>query len=110
MNFKHLGQPIFILCFLWFAGNSCQKSIPVSESPYSIHNIQGFDIVLGFNIVGPTFKPRGELAELPPASVTFVSGALEIARDTISIIDTPRKILVDLLKIGGGIVGAGTTK
>lgn len=77
-------------------------------------NLQGFklsqqDIELGFNIVGPTFNPRGELADLPSASVTLVSGALEVTRDTISIIDTPRKILVDLLKIGGGIIGAGAT-
>lgn len=78
-------------------------------------NLEGYKlsqrtIDLGFNITGPTFNPRGELAETPSASVTLVSGALEVTKDTISIIDMPRKILVDLLKIGGGIVGAGASK
>jgi hypothetical protein len=82
------------------------ESIPALSSNFNLqgHKLANRDIDLAFNIGGPTFRPRGELAELPPASVTLVHGALEMSRDAISIIDVPRKILVDLLKIGGGIV------
>ena len=74
-------------------------------------NVQGLrlaqqDIELAFKIHGPTFKPKGEVSELPSVAVHLVSGALEVTTDAIKVIDLPRKILVDLLKIGGGIVGA----
>jgi len=39
-------------------------------------------------------------------SVTLVSGAFEVGSDVTKIIDIPRQILVDLLKLGGGLVGA----
>ena len=74
-------------------------------------NIQGFklsnqDIELSFDVKGPIWRPRGEVAALPPARVTLVSGALEVTKEAI---DFPRRILRDLLKIGGGIVGSGTS-
>ena len=56
------------------------------------------DIDLSFNIVGPTFSPRSELAGTPSTSVTLAGGVL-------GVIDSPRRILVDLLKLGGGLVG-----
>lgn len=70
------------------------------------HRLAQQDIELTFKVTGPTLNPRGKLAKAPPLSVTLVSGALEITSEAFRVIDTPRKILVDLLKIGGGIVGA----
>ncbi len=83
--------------------------IPVMASNFNIsgHRLSGTPIELTFQIGGPTFNPQGRVEELPPARVTLMSGALEVTRETISLIDFPRKILVDLLKIGGGIVGGG---
>ena len=74
-------------------------------------NIQGFklsnqDIELSFDVKGPIWRPRGEVAALPPARVTLVSGALEVGMEAI---DFPRNILKGLLRIGGGIVGPGTS-
>jgi hypothetical protein len=73
-------------------------------------NIQGLrlaqqNIELAFKVQGPMFNPKGELAELPPIGVTLVSSALEVTSDAMRVIDIPRKILTDLVKIGGGIVG-----
>ncbi len=73
-------------------------------------NIRGLslaqqDIELSFKVKGPTFNPQGELAGLPPIGVTLVSSALEVTSDAMRVIDIPRKILTDLIKIGGGIVG-----
>ena len=73
-------------------------------------NIQGLrlaqqDIELVFKVTGPTFNPKGELAEMPPLGVTLVSSAFEVTSDAMRVIDIPRKVLADLLKIGGGIVG-----
>lgn len=83
--------------------------IPILADNFNIqgHRLSGSDIDLTFHVGGPTFNPTGQVAELPPASVTLVSGALEVTREAVSLIDFPRKILVDLLKIGGGIVGGG---
>lgn len=74
-------------------------------------NVQGLrmaqqDLELAFKVKGPVFQPRGEVAELPPVGVTLVSSALEATSDAMRVIDIPRKILVDLLRIGSGIVGA----
>ncbi len=63
------------------------------------------DIELTFHVTGPTFNPRGELADLPPVGVTLVSGALEVTSEALKVIDLPRRILVDLLKTGSGVVG-----
>jgi hypothetical protein len=73
-------------------------------------NVQGLrlaqqDIELAFKIKGPIANPHGELAEYPSVGITLVSSALEATSDAMSVIDIPRKILSDLLKIGGGIVG-----
>jgi hypothetical protein len=73
-------------------------------------NIKGLrltqqDIDLAFKVKGPTFNPQGELSELPPLGVTLVSSAFEVTSDAMRVIDIPRKILTDLIKIGGGIVG-----
>ncbi len=78
-------------------------------------NVRGHQVIqspiqLGFKLQGPSFKPRGEVKGLPPIGVTLVSGAAEITTEAISVIDIPRRILVDLLRLGGGIVGsAGVT-
>ena len=70
-------------------------------------NLDGYRIAkqnvdLAFKITGPTYSPRGELSQAPSVHVTIVTGGLKVVSD---VIDMPRKILVDLLKIGGGIVG-----
>lgn len=73
-------------------------------------NIQGLrlaqqDIELAFKVRGPLFNPQGELEGLPPPGVTLVSSALEVTSDAMKVIDIPRRILTDLIKIGGGLVG-----
>ncbi|MCX5772165.1 MAG: hypothetical protein NTZ09_18080 [Candidatus Hydrogenedentes bacterium] len=73
-------------------------------------NVQGLrlaqqNVDLAFNVKGPIFNPQAELSSLPPVHVTVVSSALEVTSDAMKVLDIPRKILVDLLKIGGGLVG-----
>lgn len=69
------------------------------------HRIAGQNIDLGFKITGPTYKPHGELSEGPPVSVTLVTGGLGVVSEAVKVIDLPRKMLLDLLRIGGGILG-----
>lgn len=84
------------------------QRIPVLRESFNIegHRISQKDIELAFQVSGPTFNPRGQISGLPPASVTFVSGALGITSEAVKLIDTPRRILLDLLKMGGGMLGA----
>ncbi|GMV91546.1 MAG: hypothetical protein AMXMBFR82_13240 [Candidatus Hydrogenedentota bacterium] len=84
------------------------ERIPLLAENFNVqgHRLAQQDIELAFTLSGPTFKPVSSLAETPPVHVTLVSGALEAANEAFRVIDAPRKILVDLLKIGGGIVGA----
>ena len=84
------------------------ERIPLLADNFNVqgHRLSQQDIELAFTLSGPTFKPVSALAETPPVHVTLVSGALEAANEAFRVIDAPRKILVDLLKIGGGIVGA----
>lgn len=84
------------------------ERIPLLRDSLNIqgHRIAQRNIDLVFRLKGPMKKPVGELAGTPPVRVTLVSGALEAANEALRVIDAPRKILVDLLKIGGGIVGA----
>lgn len=58
---------------------------------------------LTFEVKGPLFSPTGQVSKLPSADVVIVGGALGLGSE---LIDLPRQILVDLLKIGGGLVGA----
>jgi len=69
------------------------------------HKLAQQPIELAFKLQGPTFNPRGQLTGSPPVGITIVSSALEVTSDAVRLIDIPRKILVDLLRIGGGIVG-----
>lgn len=69
------------------------------------HRISKQNLNLTFNVSGPTLNPTGRLAKMPPPTVTLLNGALQVTNEAIKVIDIPRKILVDLLKIGGGIVG-----
>ncbi len=73
------------------------------------HRLTQNQLQLTFRIEGPLFRPSGQVAGLPPAGVTLVSGAAEVLREGIDMIDTPRQILVDLFKIGGGIAGGAST-
>lgn len=85
--------------------------IPVIRESFNIrgHQIIQNPIQLGFRIHGPSFGPKGQVKELPPLGVTLVSGAAEITTEALRVIDIPRKILLDLLKIGGGVIGSTTT-
>ena len=67
------------------------------------HKLAQQNIELAFHIEGPVFNPTGRLAELPPASVTLVSGALEVTSEALKVIDLPRRILLDLIRLGGGV-------
>lgn len=80
------------------------REIPVLRDNFNVsgHQMAKQDIELAFKVDGPKFDPRWELSGLPPPSVTFTSGVLEVTRD---IIDFPRKILTSLLKMGGGLAG-----
>jgi hypothetical protein len=82
--------------------------IPMLTQSFNIegHRLSQQNIELAFKVTGPTGGPRGKLAQIPPPRVTLVSGALEMTSEAIKVIDVPRKILVDLLKLGGGLVGA----
>jgi len=79
--------------------------IPAMRDAFNIEGLRlsQQNIDLAFNVSGPMFNPQGTLAQLPPIRVALVSGALGI---TTEVIDIPRKILFDLLKLGGGIIGA----
>jgi len=83
------------------------ERIPLLRDNFNVqgHRLAQEDIELAFNLTGPTLKPVSTVSETPPVRVTLVSGALETAREALQVIDAPRKILFDLLKIGGGIVG-----
>lgn len=84
------------------------ERIPLLNENFNVqgHRLAQEDIDLAFRLSGPTLKPVSTVSETPPVRVTLVSGALETAREALQVIDAPRKILFDLLKIGGGIVGA----
>ena len=84
------------------------EKIPALAENFNLkgHQLAQRDIELAFRVSGPTLNPHGELEELPPPSVTLVSGALEVTSEALKVIDTPRKILLGLLRIGGGLVGA----
>jgi hypothetical protein len=74
-------------------------------------NLQGYRLAqktidLPFHVTGPTSAPISELTDAPPARVTLVTGALEVTKEAINVLDAPRKILVDLLKTAGGVVSA----
>jgi hypothetical protein len=69
------------------------------------HKLSQQKLDLTFHVTGPTFNPTGRVAKMPSTSVTLVSGALQVTNEAIKVIEIPRKILVDLLKIGGGIMG-----
>ncbi|MBI2433962.1 MAG: hypothetical protein HYV26_13930 [Candidatus Hydrogenedentes bacterium] len=85
------------------------EKIPALRENLNIegHRLTQSPIELAFHITGPAFNPKGAVAGLPPVGVTLVSGAAEVTSEAIKVIDIPRQILLDLFKIGGGIVGAG---
>ncbi|MBI1320127.1 MAG: hypothetical protein GC168_14445 [Candidatus Hydrogenedens sp.] len=70
------------------------------------HKISQAELELGFHVSGPMFRPTSSVEGLPPVGVTLVSGAFEMTGEALKVIDLPRKLLVDMFKIGGGIAGA----
>lgn len=85
--------------------------IPAMQTYFNLegHRLTQSELTLGFHISGPSFRPQSSVAGLPPVGVTLVSGAFEMTSDALSIVDLPRQLLVDLFKIGGGIVGGGAS-
>ena len=84
------------------------ERIPALRDNFTLqgYRLANRNLELDFRIKGPTLRPRSELASLPPPSITLVSGALETTSEVVQVFDLPRKILVDVFKIGAGIVGA----
>lgn len=84
------------------------RHMPVLLKSFNIdgHRLTQNNVELALDIKGPTFNPTGAVVGLPSVGVTLISGAGEVASEAIRIIDAPRQILLDLFKIGGGIVGA----
>ena len=82
------------------------EKIAVLKDNFNVrgHRLAGEDIELKFHVKGPTLRPTSELAEIPPRSVTLMTGALQATSDAMKVIDIPRKILVDMLKTGAGIM------
>jgi len=88
------------------------KGVPALRTYFNLDGLKHSqtDLELAFHIYGPTFAPRMELEGLPSVGDTIVSGAVEVTSDVMKVVDLPRQILLDLFKIGGGIVGAGGKK
>jgi hypothetical protein len=86
--------------------------IPVMAENFNLqgHRLSNTDVDLTFHVSGPTFNPKGKVEELPPASVALVSGGLEVGKEVVNLIDFPRKVLRDLLKLGGGMVRGGRNR
>ncbi len=88
------------------------KGVPALRTYFNLDGLKHSqtNLELAFHIYGPTFAPRMELEGLPSVGDTIVSGAVEVTSDVMKVVDLPRQILLDLFKIGGGIVGAGGKK
>jgi len=74
------------------------------------HRLTKSDIDLVFDITGPAFNPSGQVSGLPPVGVTMVSGVVEVGSEALKVLDTPRKMLMDVFKIVGGSIGPGKAK
>ncbi len=84
------------------------ERIPALRDSFLVegHRLAQQNIEIPFKITGPMINPQGQVTGLPPVSVTIMSGALEMTSEAMRVIRLPGKLLVDLLKIGGGIVGS----
>jgi len=85
------------------------RGVPALRANFNLEGLRHSqtNLELAFRIHGPGFAPRMELAGMPSIGDTIVSGAVGLTSDVIKVVDLPRQILIDLFKIGGGIVGAG---
>lgn len=88
------------------------KGIPALRTYFNLDGLKRSqtNLQLAFHIYGPSFNPKMELDGMPSMGDTIVSGAVEVTSDVMKVVDLPRQILLDLFKIGGGIVGAGGKK
>jgi hypothetical protein len=84
------------------------QTIPILRNSFNLegHRLSQSDIQLAFDIQGPLLNPDVKLTGLPGVGDTLVSGAFELGSEAIRVIDLPRQILLDLFKIGGGILGS----
>lgn len=83
------------------------RQIPALQEHLNLegHTLAQQDIRLAFQLSGAATSPRSEVTQATPVSVTLVAGGLEVMSEAAKVIDIPRKVLGDLLKIGGGLVG-----
>lgn len=88
------------------------KGIPALRTYFNLDGLKRSqtNLQIAFHVFGPGFSPRMELDGMPSIGDTIVSGAAEVTGDMMKVVDLPRQILLDLFKIGGGIVGAGGKK
>ena len=88
------------------------KGIPALRTYFNLEGLKRSqtNLEIAFHIFGPGFNPKMELDGMPSMGDTIVSGADEVTSDVMKVVDLPRQILLDLFKIGGGIVGAGGKK
>lgn len=85
------------------------ERMPMVKEKLSVagYKITQNNIEFSIRVQGPTFRPSSQVVGLPSVGVTLISGAAEVTGEAIKVIDTPRQILIDVLKIFGGIVGPG---
>jgi hypothetical protein len=81
------------------------KEIPVLRDSFNIQGMKlaqkNIDLTIEFE--GPTFNPQGRVSDLPAAGTMLISATLGV---TGRILDTPRRLLFDIIKSAGGIMGA----
>ena len=88
------------------------KGIPALRTYFNLDGMKHSqsNLKLAFHIFGARNSPKMELDGMPSVGDTILSGAVEVTTDVMKVVDLPRQILLDLFKIGGGIVGAGGRK
>ncbi len=81
------------------------EEIPVFRDNFDIQGLKlaQKNLDLAFKLQGPTFNPQGRVSDLPPAGTMLISATLGV---TGRILKTPGKLLFDLIKSAGAIMGA----
>jgi hypothetical protein len=85
------------------------KLMPTLREKISVEGyiITDNNIEFAIDLTGPTFHLSSKVVEPPDVGLTIVSGVAGAGGTVVKVIDTPRKILIDVFKIFGGILGAG---
>lgn len=85
------------------------QGIPALRTYFNLDGLRHSqnNLKLAFRVHGSRHNPTVALDGMPSVGDTILSGAVEVTADVMKVVDLPRQILLDLFKIGGGIVGAG---